>query len=112
MHFRLKLFICLPRGIFFSWDYLSNHIFPALFFSDVEQYSHSSLHRLQYDWFAKKWPLNFLKEWLVSEIGTIFENNENFRAYFYDCCGVTKTSPSSNPLATYEKEISLITKTQ
>ena len=32
------------------------------------------------------------------------------RAYVYDCCGATKTSPRSNSLATYEKEISPSTK--
>ena len=35
---------------------------------------------------------------------------ERSRAYVYDCCDATKTSPGSNPLATYEKEISLSTK--
>ena len=30
---------------------------------------------------------------------------EQSRAYVYDCCGVTETSPHSNPLVTYEKEI-------
>ena len=34
---------------------------------------------------------------------------EQPRAYVYDCFGATKTGPSSNPIATYEKEISLIT---
>ena len=29
---------------------------------------------------------------------------ERFRAYVYDCCGATKTSLCSNPLATYVKE--------
>ena len=31
-----------------------------------------------------------------------------FRAYVYDCCDATKTSPVSNLLATYVKEISSI----
>ena len=29
---------------------------------------------------------------------------EQSRAYVYDCCGATKTSQRSNPLATYVKE--------
>jgi hypothetical protein len=29
------------------------------------------------------------------------------RAYVYDCCGATKTTPYLNPLTTYEKEIIL-----
>ena len=32
------------------------------------------------------------------------------RVYVYDCCGVTETSLRSNPLSTYEKEISPSTK--
>ena len=35
---------------------------------------------------------------------------EQSRTYVFDCCGATKTSPGSNPLATYEKEISPSTK--
>ena len=32
---------------------------------------------------------------------------ERSRAYVYDCCGATKTTPRLNPLTTYEKEILL-----
>ena len=35
---------------------------------------------------------------------------EQSRAYVYDCCGATKTSPHLNLLTTYEKEISPSTK--
>ena len=37
---------------------------------------------------------------------------ERSRAYVYDCCGATKTSPRSKLLETYEKEILPSTKTQ
>ena len=30
---------------------------------------------------------------------------ERSRAYVYDCCVATKTTPRSNPITTYEKEI-------
>ena len=37
---------------------------------------------------------------------------ERSREYVYDCCGAIKTTPCSNPLATYVKEILPSTKTQ
>ena len=37
---------------------------------------------------------------------------KRYRAYVYNFCGATKTTPLLNPFVTYEKEISPCTKTQ